>query len=156
MVPRDKPLAHSTAIILFETMFHFVRFDEMTELYGDETLDELLREIANTAQWKAEFPVFVSAGWHWIDSTHQVHYISNVATSVIAAFLMEQNIPYDARPASSDETTPLDILETWELPGNQEEAISLGYFTAPVDYCFIRASCYHNPFGGFRSMPPAI
>ena len=137
-------------------MYHFVCFDAMTELYGDETLHELLRELASTAQWRAMFPEDVSAGWHWIDSTHQVHYISNEATSAIADFLLQQNIDYDERPACSDEITPLETMEKWDPPGNQEEAITLGYLEASYDYYFIRPYCYHNLFGAFRSMPPAI
>ena len=141
---------------MFNFKFHFIRFDAMTELYGDQTLHELLRELANTVDWKAEFPEDVSAGWHRIDSTHQVHYISNEATSAIAAFLMEQNIPYNARPASSDETTPLETMEKWDPPANQIEAINLGYLKSNADTCFRLSFCHYSKFGAFRSMPPVI
>jgi hypothetical protein len=137
-------------------MYDIIVFRDILQVIGDKGLNKLLSTLSQKDEWKKQFPILVSAGWHTTEDDKEIHYLKRETLSVLANFLYESDKSFQVRGAKSNEYSPIESFEEWDPPNNQEYAITAGYLQCPVGYHFIVPYYHRNAFGAWREMSPVI
>jgi len=146
-------------------MFTIIVYPHLFKLSGKGS-SVYLKEVSLHPRWISLFPRHVSLGYDVDNEGCEHHYIDRMVNRFTIeqpygplSYIMNDILfrGYDFCMYSSDDSPPVSQFEPWNLPGNQETAMALGYMEAPNDYYVcLKAGCIPSDFGAWRAYPPLI